>query len=873
MEPAICDSRISAWNRTDAPYDVTVPVHRSVEAQARRALHAVALEQVGETMTYAELNGVANAIGWRLHELGVVAAETPVVVLAERSIQAVVAFLSILKAGGSYVPIDAAAPNERVVSMVRDCGARIVMGQSADLARLAPLGDVATLDMDATLRQVKLRADPPPSAHRGPCHRAYVIYTSGSTGAPKGVEVEHHAVANLIAFYRERLRLGPRDRVALTASIGFDASVAQLWPALASGAAVHVPPEDLLIDAPALVAWLSRNDITVADVPTRLAEVLFDEPWPSGIALRTMLTGGDTLRRRPPPGLPFDVINCYGPTENTVDSTWGLVAPADDPYRDPPTIGRPIGNVRAYIVDADLRPVPPGVEGELVLCGEQVARGYLNHARLTAERFPPDPFGAGGTGRMYRSGDRACFRDDGDIVFLGRIDDQVQLRGFRIEPAEIEQAILRHPEVRDAAVRPVVTDSAVDELAAYVVGIDQERIHTTLRAFLAERLPEFMIPATFTACASLPRTLSGKVDRQALPKPVRSRGADGPAFVLPTDDLERRLARIWQELFDLPAVGIDDNFFDLGGHSLLILRLISRMQREGNLRLSPATVLRAPTIRKLAAACRGQGDSALPACVVGLTESGARRPVFCVAGAGGGAHWFHPLLPHLEADRPFYVLEFLGLDPVLSARGGVTEIAAAFREAVKTVQPEGPYLLGGFSSGGLFAWELAHQLRTRGDDVRLLFLLDAYGPGIRLPFWPKLKQYARNFIALSWPDKVIFFTEKRRWIAKSIRLRLAASETRDQALHHRSLVQAHIAAANRYAPPVLEGVVDIFRSERPPRSAPPDPYAGWRGYATGGVFVHEVPGNHFSMFQPPNDRIFAEALKLCIARAERNPEG
>ena len=829
----------------------------------------MAIEQDGECIEYAELDAAASSVASQLLTMGLTV-EAPVVVLGERSLQTIVAFLGVLKAGGTYVPVDATTPEERIAFMISDCDARFVIGQGDDLQKAAQHDDLIRFDLDEVVSsRVKTGASYKFPATT-PNQRAYIIYTSGSTGRPKGVEIEHHSLSNLVEFYHSRLGMVAEDRIPVTASIAFDMSVAQIWSTLTCGATVCIPPEDLLVNAPAFVEWLVDNRITLTDSPTRLGEFLFEESWPENTSLRALLTGGAALRHRPPKGLPFIVINGYGPTENTVDSIWSVVKPDKDSDNSLPPIGKPIANVQAYIVDDSFKIVPDGAAGELILGGENVARGYLNRPELTAVKFVPDTFSNIPGARLYRTGDKVRMRSDGEIEFIGRLDDQVQLRGFRIELGEIETAILRHPKVTAAVVCPLPDAVSTDELAAYVEGIPQERVEEELRVMLEKSLPKYMVPASFTAIESMPLNLSGKIDKKALPPPRRKHSStSGP---ISGDSLENELLKIWSNLFGGIQIGLDDDFFDLGGSSLMILRLISRVYHGLDKQITPATLLHAPTVRRLAERLRGQKKGHLPDCVISLVDGGSKPPIFCVSGGGGGAHWFYPLLPHLDPERPFYVLDFLGLDDELNNAAVVPEIAEVFLKAMKEVQPEGPYLLGGFSLGGIFAWELAHQLQLQGDKVPLLFLLDQYGPGIQRSFWPKLYQYIRNFFNLSLRDKLKFFGDKYRWIAKNIRFKLSSGETKAQETQYRKVMQSHLMAVQHYIPTQREGILDIFRSEYPPRSAPPDKYAGWGGYASDGICVHKIPGNHFSMFKPPNNRIFAEELNKCIIRAEKESE-
>ncbi|MBW8767639.1 MAG: non-ribosomal peptide synthetase, partial [Geodermatophilales bacterium] len=421
-----------------------------------------------------------------------------------------------------------------------------------------------------------------------PEQAAYVIYTSGSTGRPKGVVISHGALANLVAWHRRTYAVTPSDRASLVASPGFDASVWEIWPYLAAGASLHVPAEEVRASPARLVSWLVEREISLAFLPTPLAEAALAEEWPADMPLRALLTGGDRLHRGPRPGLKFTLYNHYGPTENTVVATFTPVA-ATAPG-DPPPIGQPIASTRAYVLDRHLRALPVGIPGELALGGESLARGYLNQPELTAERFVPDPFAEASDARLYRTGDLVRWSPAGDLEFLARIDQQVKVRGFRIEPGEIESALGAHSGVLASAVLARAGATGADRsLVAYVAVAAGGPGAEELRRWLRSRLPELMVPTEWKLLAELPLTANGKVDRAALLRlPPDGEIGGGSAPQTPFQEL---LAGLWSAVLGRERVSAEDDFFALGGHSLLAVQLASRVRDSFGLELPLRTLL------------------------------------------------------------------------------------------------------------------------------------------------------------------------------------------------------------------------------------------------------------------------------------------
>ena len=574
-------------------------VPECVGAQAAATPEALAVAAGHRRLTYGRLEARAERLANRLRSLGV-GHDVIVGLHFESSPAMVVGALGILKAGGAYLALDAAHPLERLAFLLNDAKPRLVV--TADhLADRLPRGDWLPIPLDPEGRD---GGPEPPERRRIPWSSedlAYVIYTSGSTGQPKGVEITHGGLMNLVRWHRRTFAVTTRDRATQIAGVGFDAAVWELWPYLTAGASVHIPEESIRREPEALRAWLVSEEISITFLPTPMAERMMTLPWPAGTALRMMLTGADTLHRYPPAGLPFAVVNNYGPTECTVVATSGLVRPSKGADT-LPTIGRPIDHVQVHILDDDRRPVAPGTAGELYIGGAGVGRGYLRRPNLTAEKFIRDPFSAEPSARLYRTGDLARRLPDGQIAFLGRIDEQIKIRGYRIEPAEIVTALNEHPAVQESVVVARGTSPFDRRLVAYIVPAPGQRpAPRALQDFLGTRLPDYMVPATFVALEALPLNASGKVDRASLPTMDEVPALRDDGLVAPRTPVEERVAAILAALLGLERVGVLDNFFMLGGHSMLATQLIARLREVFSVQLALRTIFETPTVAGLSA--------------------------------------------------------------------------------------------------------------------------------------------------------------------------------------------------------------------------------------------------------------------------------
>ncbi|HYO53117.1 non-ribosomal peptide synthetase, partial [Archangium sp.] len=522
--------------------------------------------------------------------------EQRVVLCMERSVELVVGALGIMKAGGAYVPVDPTYPAERLRTVVGDSRAKAVVTQEKLKGALEGLG-VGVVCLDADRQELEKQERKTPESGVRAENLAYVIYTSGSTGKPKGVEVSHESLGNLVAWHQREYEVKPEDRATQVAGPAFDASVWEVWPYLTAGASLHIPSDEVKAEPGKLLEWLAGDGVTLSFLPTPLAEVVLGEEWPEGLELRALLTGGDRLRRRPRQGQKARLMNHYGPTENTVVATW---APVVGEAGTLPPIGKPLPNVQTYVLDEGMNPVPVGVRGELYIGGEGLARGYLDRPELTAERFVPNPFSGKPGARLYRTGDGVRWSAAGELEFLGRADSQVKVRGFRVELGEMEVALAQHPAVREAVVVARESAPGDKQLVGYVVAQGEARpSKAELRTYLRERLPEYMVPSAFVVMEALPLTPNGKVDRRALPAPDEGHGSDD-TLVAPQTELERTVAAIWQEVLGLPKVGTNDRFFDLGGNSLLILKVQMKLSTALGIEVKLTKLFQYPTIASLA---------------------------------------------------------------------------------------------------------------------------------------------------------------------------------------------------------------------------------------------------------------------------------
>jgi amino acid adenylation domain-containing protein len=914
------------WNdtQTSDPLDQCFP--QLFEAQVARTPEAIAVVCGDRQLTYQELNVRANRWAHQLVASGV-GTDTLVALLSERNIDFLTAMLAVFKAGGAYLPLNPDHPAERIRHVLAQSQVSLVLSASSYQTQIGNLAQMLLLEH---LDQAECSNHNLP-VNCTPNHLAYVIYTSGSTGTPKGAMLEHRGMLNHLYAKVRDLQLTSADSVAQTANQTFDISIWQFLVALMVGGRVEIISQEMAADPVQLLSLVDRQQISILEiVPSLLRAILQQIPHlttqnpahlSNGTAnsavraigleaqlesLRWLILTGEALSPQLCrqwfeicPTIPM--MNAYGPTECSDDVThYPLAAPPAVEVLNLP-IGRPVANTQLYILDPRLQPLPIGVTGELYVGGVGVGRGYLNHPQLTQVAFIPDPFSSDKSARLYKTGDLARYLSDGNIEFLGRIDHQVKIRGFRIELGEIEAVLSNHPQIQQAVAIATTDPAGNQRLVAYVVSEAETLSTQQLREFLQQQLPAYMVPSTLIVLDTLPLTPNGKVDRNALPV------TDGEIertqeYAAPRTEIEQILTNIWQELLLVERVSIHDNFFELGGHSLLAVQLVAQIKKQFSLHLPLATLFQSSTIEQLAIfISTDPATGKLWSPLVPIQPKGSLPPFFCVAGAGGNVMYFHELSKYLGKDRPFYGLQAQGLDGETLPLESVEEIASQYIEAIETVQPVGPYFLGGHSFGGGVVFEMAQQLQRKGQ-VAYLTILDTTAPNSQLD---RLDDRS-NWNSAQWISEAAGIVEELIGENLAISYEDISALTPDEQFSYlkqqlemvgflppqtdiklvRGLIQVYrVQCQTDYVPLNTAPIpITLFRSqdigseeenstnfEREDSSdLEKDPAWGWNQFSHGAVEIHTVPGDHLSMMTKPHVQVLAQQLQKSLDKAQKH---
>jgi amino acid adenylation domain-containing protein len=870
---------LGEWNATWDDYPRQSCLHELIEAQVQQRPDRVAVVYAGACLSYRQLNARANQLARYLQRQGV-GPEILVGICMERGLEMVVGLLGVLKAGGAYLPLDPSYPPERLGFMLEDTQASVVLTQHAVMDAL-PRHQAQVICLDTDWERIAAESEEAPVSDVASDHLAYVIYTSGSTGRPKGVQIPHRAVVNFLQAMRWQPGMTAQDTLLAVTTLSFDIAGLEIFLPLMVGGRVVLASRSMAADGTQLSQQLTQSAATVMQATPATWRILLEAGWQGGDRLR-ILCGGEAL----PLELATQLLtkgaalwNLYGPTETTIWSTVCQIPPQPHAI----SIGRPIANTQVYILDGYGQPVPVGIPGEFYIGGDGVARGYFNQPELTAERFRPDPYSADRGARVYRTGDLARYRADGTLELLGRIDQQVKVRGFRIELGEIEAALARHPGIAQA-VAVVREDSPGDRrLVAYVVAHASAALAAAdLRSFLRQSLPDYMVPVIFMVVDALPLTPNGKVDRRALPAPEKNRLEAGTPLMAPRDAIELQLIRIWEEVLRVEPVGLRDNFFELGGDSLLAVRLFAQIDKSFGQKLPLATLFQAPTIEHLADVLRQEEWSPPWFALVPIQPRGSKPPFFCVHAHGGEVLIFKDLAKQLGPEQPFYGLQALWLNGDQARPSSVEEMAASYLREIQTLQPEGPYFLGGYCYGGKVAFEMAQQLEAQGQEVALLVMLDAYAPGYpqRLP-WVRRQVIQRatfhvgNLRRITPREWFHYFLEKgkigkarteKRLKKFAGKLYLGLGRPLPPALQE--VQEKPRPRLNPYKPSVYPGGIVLFRPSQQPQSYYHLPDMGWGGLAAGGLEIYEVPGRFGAIIREPHVRVMADHLRRCLQAAQ-----
>ncbi|GAC1464696.1 MAG: hypothetical protein NVSMB9_03630 [Isosphaeraceae bacterium] len=921
------DQVLLGWNRTRVERPGHSRVHQFFTANALQSPDALAVEGENTRLTYRELDEQSDRLARQLQALGV-GAETRVGICVERSVEMAISLLAILKAGGAYVPLDPSYPPDRLMFMLEDSHIPILVTQShlrekysASNLRVVEVDHVTEDSVDDS------RHAPLLTLSDSPDDPAYLIYTSGTTGTPRGAVLTHGGLANHALASADLFELGPDDRVLQFASLSFDIAVEEIFPAWSRGATVVLRGPDETLEPTRFLHWIEERRITVLDLPTAYWHILVNglaatkQTLPPSLRLvvvggeralpsvyrKWLLIGGNSIRW----------VNTYGPTETTViATTFEPLTPSIPAYTevaDELPIGRPIANTRIYVLDTQLQPVPPCVPGELFIGGAGVGRGYLGQPALTAERFVPDPFSVDPGARLFRTGDLARWRGDGQIEFLGRLDDQIKIRGYRVEPGEVEVALLAHPEVTEAAVVAAQDANGDARLDAFVV---TERENTALpgelRQYLREKLPRPLVPSSFTILKSLPLTPSGKIDRRSLATATTKSDPLSDVPLTPRDETESRLVRIWENVLDVRPVGIGDNFFDIGGHSLLAILLLARIEEEFGRRLELSALFLGPTIEEQAIRLRSPLSIPRPQSwspIVTIQTQGSLPGFFCVHPAGGIVYCFQELALKLGTDQPFHAFQSAGLEEGQTPLESIDEMANCYVKVLQQVQPSGPYHVGGWSLGGVVAFEMARKLLEQGKEVATLALFDSRAPSpIEKVIPSSLESMAREFAALgllsaqdtaSDPrvDALVLaefsgeltmefggnvahlirrlrdlsMEEKRFYLLKALKLdQVYNLETGPEQVGRLwTVLRANLLAAVRFQPRSYPGSALLFRARDASHQTALGPSLGWSRFLQEGITTYDIPGDHAGILKAPGVEMIAQTLRTQIKKTSR----
>ena len=858
------------WNDTKVEYPQDKCIHELFEEQVARTPENIAVVFEGEELTYRELNHRANQLAHYLQSLGV-KPEVLVGICVKRSLEMIIGLLGILKAGGAYVPLDPSYPQERLAFMLADTQVPILLTQQSLVDKL-PINKAVMICLDRDWEKISDHSQDNLTCNAIADNLAYVSYTSGSTGQSKGVCTIHRGVVRLVKN-TNYANLTQKQTFLQLAPISFDASTFEIWGGLLNGHKLVIFPAHTYSLAE-LGQAIQHYQITTLWLTTGLFYLMVDERLEDLKSLDQLLVGGDVLSISHVHNFRQAVNNChlingYGPTENTTFTCCYLIPELAQQGTSVP-IGRPITNTQVYILDSCLQPVPIGVLGEIYIGGDGLARGYLKRPELTAEKFIPNPFGSG---KIYKTGDIARYLPDGNIEFIGRIDNQVKIRGFRIELGEIEAVLRQHPNVLNV-VAIVREDNLKDKrLIPYIVPQVQAILtQRELRQFLKQKLPEYMIPSAFVILDQLPLTPNGKIDRRALTAPEQIRPEPEETFIAPRNELEQQLTEVWEAILGIKSIGVRDNFFDLGGHSLLAVKLFAQIEKTFRINLPLAAIFHSPTVEQLANIICSQGWTSPWYSLIPIQPKGSRPILF-------GIHhiYFQDLIRYLGEEQPVYALHYGISEPKDKALSlpKMEDLAAHYIEEMRSLQPQGLYFLMGLSVGGMVAYEMAQQLVAQGQEVALLALFDTL-PKKRsnvklLPFSQRLKLLWNLGLSEFW-TRVHFQIKIKfnRLLARYLPKTNMTEQVKSQYFPHTYTDYPIKSLGDAYTPKSYSGTVVLFQAIDSPNSItysfdPPE--VQWGRLVNGELVIYKIPGNHTGILEEPNVQFLAQKLTGCVDKA------
>ncbi len=884
-------SAIESWNHTNSRHPENKTVIDLFEDQVKKTPENTAVVCGDQAVTYRALNSKANRLARYLRRKGI-GPDVLAGILMDRSIEMVVALLGTLKAGGAYLPLDPGSPLSRLAFIIEDAGLQVLLTDDTHAEDLGLPDDILVIStkcLGKSSEQVPgdqtHESSGNPDRSVGFQNLAYTIYTSGSTGRPKGVMIEHGALLNHMLWMKKTFAFSKKDKFFQKTPFGFDASVWEFYAPLLSGSTLVMADPGGHLDPGYMLKTIHQQGITILQlVPTALKMMTETGELRKAASLRCLFCGGEPLtadlaqtffKECPDTQL----FNLYGPTEATIDTTFFRLKPDTSDT----AIGRPIDNARVYVLDENQNPLPPGVPGELCIAGIGLARGYRNNPELSAAHFvETDIWGA--PQRVYKTGDLALWRLDGTLAFMGRLDHQVKLNGFRIEPAEIESVLRKHEAVTDAAVVMHNGETGA-RLSGYVIlkkdmptrGLS-DPIQSSLKAWAGKFLPGYMVPADITPLETFPLTSSGKVDRNSLPAPAPGPYSDG--FLAPRNQRELKLVQIWEDLLGIAHIGIRDNFFELGGHSILAVRLASQISQAFKTDVPISSLFQGPTIEAMARSLAPDTISETKwSPIVTINGKGHHPPLFCVHPAGGTVFCYWELAQHLGKNQPVYGIQSRGIEPGAAPLCRIEDMAARYIEGIRSIQPRGPYQLAGWSLGGQVAFEMACLLQSQGESVSLLAVLDAFMriPNEAPPAMPDDAQLIHELLTeqgiplsldmlreLKADKQLCYIRDKGRQTGY-----FPADISIDQLRRYFGVYKANLNASQAYTPDHrFQGKIILFKAQDPLTNLKRKPDLGWSAYASEGAKIIPAEGHHHNMAQAPHVKKLSEKLSSYLLQPE-----